>query len=195
LASHVRSSVAALRYASALIDIAEDNKVIPAVDSNLQALQTLLTDSQDFRDFTKSPLISRAQKKNALEQISQKVQFDKITENFLFLLAQNNRLNILPGIIGAFQSELLKRRNEMAASVETAFPLSKAQEKDIQDSLTQAMGNKVNVSVSVNKDLIGGMVVTIGSKMIDDSVKRKLERLQIAMKGGANSNSEGEKAA
>lgn len=195
MASQNTSGAAALRYATALVDIAIESGKADAVEKDLIAFQNALNDSQDLRQLTQSPLISRQDKQASVQAIAARAKFQDITSNFLALLAQNNRLNMVLGIINAVRMELSRRRGEISANVQSAFALTKDQEKALQDSLAKAMGQAVAVNVDVNKDLIGGMVVTVGSQMIDDSVKRKLERLKIAMKGGANSNSAADKAA
>lgn len=196
MASQSTSGAAALRYATALVDIAMESGKVDAVEKDLIDFQNILAESQDLQNLTKSPLISRTDKQNSVQAIAVKAKFQDITSNFLALLAQNNRLNMVQSVINAVLMELSRRRGEVSAQVQSAFALTKDQEKALQESLAKAMGQAVAVNVEVNKDLIGGMVVTVGSQMIDDSVKRKLERLKIAMKGGANNNSDmAEKAA
>ncbi len=195
MASQQTSGAAALRYATALVDIALESGKSDAVEKDLVSFQAALIDSQDLQSLTRSPLISRQDKQEAVQAIAKKAKFQDITSNFLALLAQNNRLSTVNSIINAVRMELSRRRGEVSASVQSAFALSPAQEKDLQASLTKAMGQAVAVTVEVDKSLIGGMVVTVGSQMIDDSVKRKLERLKIAMKSEANTNTAAEKAA
>jgi len=195
LASNSTSGAAALRYATALVDIASESGKSDAVEKDLMALQAALSNSQDLQNLTKSPLISRKDKQEAVQAIAKKGGFQDITSNFLALLAQNNRLNMVSSIMNAVRMELSRRRGEISANVQSAFALTKDQEKQLEASLAKAMGQSVAVNVEVDKSLIGGMVVTVGSQMIDDSVKRKLERLKIAMKSGANNNSTADKAA
>jgi len=195
LASNNTSGAAALRYATALVDIAQESGKSDAVEKDLMAFQSALSESQDLQKLTQSPLISRKDKQEAVQAIAKKGGFQDIASNFLALLAQNNRLNMVSGVINAVRMELSRRRGEISADVQSAFALTSAQEKELQESLAKAMGQAVAVNVEVNKDLIGGMIVTVGSQMIDDSVKRKLERLKIAMKSGANNNSSADKAA
>lgn len=195
MASQNTSGAAALRYATALVDIALESGKSDAVEQDLIAFQTALVDSAELQNLTRSPLISRQDKQDAVQAIAKKAKFQDITSNFLALLAQNNRLSMVSGIINAVRMELSRRRGEISASVQSAFAMSPAQEKALQESLAKAMGQAVAVNVEVDKSLIGGMVVTVGSQMIDDSVKRKLERLKIAMKGGVNNNLTADKAA
>ena len=121
---------------------------------------------------------------SADKALAQKAKFQTLTANFLGVLAQNRRLPALGAVIGAFQSELRRRRGEVEAKVETAFALNPAQTNALQEQLSKAMGTNVTLNVEVNRDLLGGLVVTVGSRMIDDSVRRKLEKLQRTMNSG-----------
>lgn len=195
MASEKTSGATALRYATALVDIAYDSKKNDAVEKDLHELSAMINASADLQNLIKSPLISRQEQQNSVIAISKKAKFQDVTANFLALLAQNRRLNIVGSIINAAHKEMANRRGEVAAHVQSAFKLSPAQEKALQESLTKAVGKNVAVNVEVQEDLIGGMIVTVGSQMIDDSVKRKLERLKIAMKSNANSNAAASKVA
>ena len=195
MASKQTSGAAALRYATALVDIAGESKKIDSVEQDLRDLSAMIAASADLQTLIKSPLISRKEQQEAVQAIAKKAKFQDITANFLSLLAQNRRLDIVEAIANAVHEMMSKRRGEVNAKVQSAFKLSPAQEKALRESLEKAVGKAVAVQVEVDKDLIGGMVVTMGSQMIDDSVKRKLERLKIAMMTGANSNTQTAKAA
>jgi len=195
VASNKTSGAAAMRYASAFVDSALESKKADAVQKDLQELALMIEGSQDLQNFIKSPLISREDQQDAIMALSKKAKFQDITANFLALLAQNRRLNMIEGIIPAVHKDMAQRRGEVAAQVQTAFKLTAAQEKALQEALTKAVGKTVSVNVEVQEDLIGGMVVTVGSQMIDDSIKRKLERLKIAMTSNANNNAAPQKAA
>lgn len=186
---------AALRYATAFVDTAEASKKIDAVEKDLNDLEAMINDSTDLQNMMRSPLISQGEKVKAIQAIAKSAKFQDITANFLALLAQNGRLNMVQSMINAVRMEASRRRGEVSANVQTAFKLSKEQEKALQESLTKAMGQTVAVNLEVKQDLIGGMVVTVGSQMFDASVKRKLERLKIAMKSNANNNTAAAKVA
>ena len=188
MASSNKSGLAAVRYATALIDVAHDTKKIDSVEKDLYALEAMIDGSEDLQRLINSPLLSRPQQINAITAIAKKAKFQAITTNFLALLAENRRLPMLQGMINAAKMDMSRRRGEIAADIKSAFKLTKAQEKALQESLSKAVGQAVAVNVSVDADLIGGMVVTVGSQMIDDSVKRKLERLRRAMQSNANMN-------
>lgn len=195
MASKQNSGLAALRYATSLMDIADASQKVDAVEKDLQDLQAMIVASSDLQKLIRSPLVSAGEKIKVMQAISKKAKFQDITSNFLALLAQNSRLSEINNITNAVQIEASRRRGEISADVQTAFKLSKAQEKALQESLTKAMGQAVAIKLEVKKDLIGGMVVTVGSQMFDASVKRKLERLKIAMKSNANNNAANEKVA
>jgi len=166
VASKQTSGAAALRYATALVEIAVDSKNIDAVEQDLNDLEAMVAGSTDLQDLIKSPLISRHQQQQAILAIAQKAKFQDITANFLSLLAQNRRLGMLTSIINAVRIEFSKIRGEVSAHVASAFKLSKAQETALQESLAKAMGQAVAVKVDVQEDLIGGMVN-------GDEIKRK----------------------
>ena len=195
MASKQTSGAAALRYATALVDIAEANNKIDAIEKDLNDLEAMVSESADLQNLIRSPLISREQQQQAIQTIAKKAKFQDITSNFLALLAQNRRLNMVNSMVNAVRMETSRRRGEISAQVQTAFKLTAAQEKALQESLAKAVGQAVAINVEVKQDLIGGMVVTVGSQMFDASVKRKLERLKIAMKSNVNNNAANAKVA
>jgi len=144
--------------------------------------------SEDLRQAMESPLYSREDQKKAMAAIADQAKFSGITKNFLLLLAENRRLFFAEKIIGSVKEELSRRRGEMIAEVQSAFELSGSQTQELQRALSSQLGQDVTLKVDVKQDLLGGLVVTIGSKMIDDSVKRKLERLKRAMQSQSNQN-------
>lgn len=189
------SGAVARRYATALIETGIDAKALESIEKDMADICAMTCGSDDLKDLLFSPLYSREDQKKALAALADKAKFNALTTNFLLLLADNRRLAALPAIYERFCDELSTRRGEVKAQVQTAFALSDAQAKEVQKSLSAALGQDVALDVQTNADLIGGMVVTVGSKMIDDSVKRKLERLKQAMKsGGANQNTSMNKA-
>ena len=148
----------------------------------------MINGSAELQTVIRSPLFNRTQQGQAIAAIADKAKFNPITRNFLQLLADNRRLNIIAAIITAFKANVQKRRGEMSAQVQVAYPLTDAQRKALEEALSKATGRSVAINLEINTDLIGGMIVTVGSKMIDDSVKRKLERLERAMKSQSNQN-------
>lgn len=161
--------------------MATEAKVVEKVEKDLRELQSMIDLSDDLKSLLENPLVNRDQQQKALQALAAKAGFQKLTSQFIGVLSENRRLAALPAIIGAFNDELAKSRGVVAAKVETAYALTPAQTKQLEEQLAAAMGSNVTLNVSVNKDLLGGMIVTVGSRMVDDSVKRKLERLRRAM--------------
>jgi len=187
-----KSGLVARRYAAALLDMATDGKAVDKVEKDLLELQAMIEGSADLQKLLQNSLINRGQQQKAILALAAKAGFNKLTTQFLGVLAHNRRLPALADVIAAFRDALAKSRGESLAKVQTAFALTPAQTKSLQEQLSKVMGSNVTLEVSVDKDLLGGMIVTVGSKQIDDSVKRKLERLRRAM--NANENA-GEKKA
>jgi len=181
--SNTTSGLISTRYATALLDMAVEAKALEKVEKDLQELAAMLQASPDLQSLVRNPLINRAQQQRAVEAISQSAKFDKLTSNFMGVLVKNRRLSILPAVIKAFRIEASRRRGEVEARVQTAYALTPAQTDALQKELTKALGSHVALNVEVAKDLLGGMIVTVGSRMVDDSLKRKLERLKRTLSG------------
>ena len=187
-ASKQASSVVSQRYANALIELAEDKKNLNKVEKNIADLSAMIEASADLSKTIRSPLIGKESLHKAISAIAQKAKFEDTTIHFLGVLIDNGRLNALPKIIGAFNAALDKRRGALTVNVEVAQDMSAKQKKDLEAALSKAIGKDVAIHATVQPDILGGMVVTVGSYMIDDSVRRKLERLKVSMGKGANEN-------
>jgi F-type H+-transporting ATPase subunit delta len=172
-----------VRYGAALFDLADERKALDAVAGDLRALRAMLRDSGDLRRLVRSPVLSRAEQGKAIAAIAAPAGLSPLTRNFLGLLAQNRRLFALPEMIESYLSRLAERRGEVTAQVLTAQALSPEQRAAIDEQLRKAVGRKVAVDVAVDPSLLGGLVVKLGSRMVDASLKSKLYRLQLAMKG------------
>ena len=173
----------AARYATALFDLADEQKALDQTAQDLASLKQILAASAELRRVVRSPVLSRADQGRAIEAVMAQAGLSPLVRRFVGLVAQNRRLFALDGMIQGFLAELARRRGEMTAQVVVARPLSDEQLAAVQDALRQAMGSKVSVAVSVDPTLIGGMIVKVGSLMIDSSVRTKLTKLKIAMKG------------
>ena len=182
------SSAVATRYAVALIDLAEDKKNLSKVEKDLTELRSMIESSDDLSVLIRSPLVGKAQQEKALAALATKAKFQDLTQNFLGTLAQNARLSALEGIIAAFHAEISRRRGEVNVQVQVAQDMSAKQKKSLQDTISKTVGSDVTLDVRVDPSILGGMIVTVGSQMIDDSVARKLERLQAAMSKQSNQN-------
>lgn len=147
-------------------------------------LSAMLEDSADLRTLIRSPLVGARMQQSVLAEIAGKAGLSDFTKNFLLTLAENRRLKDLDAMIEAVGETISARRGQVRAKVETASELSAAQKKALEEQLSKTIGHPVAVDASVNTALIGGVTITLGSLMIDDSVKSKLERLGRAMKSG-----------
>jgi len=171
------------RYAKALFDLADEAKQLDAVADDLRGLGTVIDESEDLRRLVRSPVISRADQGKAMTAVLDKMDVSDLTRRFVGYAAANRRLFALKQIIKAYLTELATRRGEVTADVTSAKALSDAQIAAVEDALKKAMGGKVAVEHHVDPSLIGGLIVKVGSRMIDTSVATQLQRLKLAMKG------------
>jgi len=182
------SSVVVQRYAKALIELADESKKLDKVEKDLQDLNAMIQASDDLAATIRSPLYADEALLKTMNALGAKAKFQDITQNFFGVLVQNRRLDALPKIIEAFNHALAKRRGAITVDVQVAQDLSAKQQKELQDALSKAIGKDVAINATVEPGILGGMIVTVGSYMIDDSVRRKLERLKVSMGSGANEN-------
>jgi F-type H+-transporting ATPase subunit delta len=178
----IRASLAG-RYASALFDLARDQRQIESVGKSLDALNQALLDSKDFAELVTSPLVSRDEAGKAFAALAPQVNLDPITTNFVGVLARNGRKNELRSIIRAFRRLAAEHRGETTAEVVTARPLNDDQLAALKQQLRARAGRDVNVDAQVDPTILGGIVVKLGSQQIDASIRTKLNRLASAMKG------------
>ncbi len=171
------------RYATALFELARDAKAIDKVEASLTTVRAALDQSADFKTLTTSPLIARGAATKAVGAVAKMLKLDATTAKFLGVLADNRRLAQLPAIIRAFRQLAANFRGETTAEVASAHALSDDQVAALKQSLRQRIGREVSVDLSVDPSLLGGLVVRIGSQMIDSSIKTRLHTLALAMKG------------
>jgi F-type H+-transporting ATPase subunit delta len=173
------------RYALALFGLARDGDVLDAVAADLAGLQTLLDESADLRRVIRSPVISREDQGRALTAIGKRAGFAELTTKFLGLLAVHRRLFALPEIIKAYGAMLADHKGEVAAELVSAVPLSEKQVAQIKDQLSGKIGKQITLSARVDPGLLGGLVVRVGSRMLDASLRTKLRQLELVLKGAA----------
>lgn len=178
----IRASLAG-RYASALFDLARDQRQIEAVEASLDALNQALLDSRDFAGLVSSPLVSRENAGKALAALASELGLDPITTNFLGVIARNGRKNGLLTMIRAFRRLAAEHRGETRAEVVTAHFLNDGQLEALKQQLGARAGRDVAIDATVDPDILGGIVVRLGSQQIDASIRSKLNRLAQAMKG------------
>ena len=169
-------------YARALFDLADEAKAIASVEADLDGIADLIEKNDALGDMLASPVISSDRKIGVVDAIVKKAKMNELVSNFLQTVARNGRLFVLPAMIDAFKDLAAKQRNEIKGEVISATPLSKKQLSDLAKTLKSKMGKTVNLDVNVDPSLIGGLVVKVGSQMIDSSLKTKLTAMKIAMK-------------
>lgn len=171
------------RYAMALFELARDERVLDAVSSDLDTLKAALAESADFRSLTSSPLIGRGDASKAIAAVAQSIGLGTIVANFLGVLAHNGRLIQLPAVIRGFKALAAAHRGETTAEVTSAHPLDAEQLGALKDKLRQRFGRDVAIEAKVDKTILGGLIVKMGSRQIDGSIRTKLNTLAHAMKG------------
>jgi F-type H+-transporting ATPase subunit delta len=171
------------RYALALFELARDAKTIDAVEQSLSTVRDALAQSDTLRDLTTSPMVSRGAAVKAISAVADELGVDATTKNFLGVLAENHRLGALAKIVKAYRTLAAQHRGEIAAEVTSAHPLSEEQVIELKHQLRQRVGREVSVDLNVDPSLLGGLVVRVGSQMIDSSIRTRLNTLAQAMKG------------
>jgi F-type H+-transporting ATPase subunit delta len=172
----------AARYAAALFDLADERRILDEVASDLRQLRAMVEESSDLLRLIRSPILSRDQQSKGIEALAEAAGLSPLVRDFLAVVARNRRLFAAPAMIEAFLAKLAARRGEVTAEVFSAQPLSEAQLAALNEQLRRSIGSRVSVDVRVDPGLIGGLVVKLGSRMVDGSIKSKLQRLQLAMK-------------
>ena len=175
----------AQRYATALFELADERRAIDAVAADLDTIAAMIAAAPDLRRVLRSPVLKREEQARALEAVLKQGGISDLTRQFAGLVARNRRLFAFEDMIRAFRALLAQRRGEITAEVTAAAALSSQQLEAITDALRRAYGAKVKVSPLVDPALLGGLVVRVGSRMVDSSLKTKLQRLQLALKGAA----------
>ena len=173
----------AARYATALYDLGEAEKALDAVAGDLRDLQEMIAASDDLRRLIRSPLITRDDQWTTIEILLKQAEVSALTRRFIGVVTDNRRLFALPVIIAAYLRLLAERRGEVTAAVTSAVKLNDAQAAALSETLRGAIGAKVSVELSVEPEILGGLVVRVGSRMFDSSLRTKLTRMQLAMKG------------
>ena len=185
MAASTEASGLAGRYAGALFDLAKDQDALDQVQADLQGLSGLLGESVDLRRLIESPAISKDDQVNALTAVAKQVGTSDLAAKFLGLLAAKRRAFTLPDVIDAYAALLAEEKGEVQAEVVSAIELTDEQADDVQKKISKSVGKTVTMTQRVDPSLLGGLVVRVGSRMIDASLKTKLHQLELAMKGAA----------
>jgi F-type H+-transporting ATPase subunit delta len=170
------------RYAGSLFELAADANEIGRVETDLASFEALLNSSEDLVRLIRSPVFSAEEQSKAIGAVLDKAGIGGLAGNFLRVVANNRRLFAVPAMIKAFRKIAAEARGEIAAEVTSAHALSAAQEAELKATLKGVAGKDVAITVTVDPSLLGGLVVKIGSRQIDTSLKTKLASLKLALK-------------
>ena len=170
------------RYAQAVFDLARDEGMLPAVEADLGALEGALRDSADLRALISSPIYSREEQGSAIGALAQAMNLSPVMRNVIGLMAQKRRLFVLPQLLQTLRDRISEARGEVSAEVVSAQALTAEQQARLADTLSAQAGKAVRLQTRVDPSLIGGLVVRLGSRMIDTSIRAKLGQLQNMMK-------------
>ena len=173
------------RYASALFELASEEKATEEVGRQLGAFGAAIDQSEDLNRLVRSPVFSSEDQVSALTAVAGELGIAGTTLNFLKLAAKNRRLSALPDMIKAYATLLSQSKGEIAGEVTSAEPLTDSQLSDLKAALKSSLGRDVALSTRVDSAILGGLIVKVGSRMMDNSLKTKLQNLKIAMKGTA----------
>jgi F-type H+-transporting ATPase subunit delta len=176
------SSGVAGRYATALFELALEANALEQVEADLNRFVEALDAFEDLTRLVKSPVFSADEQGRALAAILEKLKIEGLTRNFLLLVAKNRRLFATPDMLRAFRAMLARHRGETSATVTAASKLTESQVTALKQALQAALGEKIMLEERVDPTLLGGLVVKVGSRMIDTSLRTKLNSLKVAMK-------------
>jgi len=179
--SHPVSGVAE-RYASSLFELALSENAVAQVTADLDRFQAMLDESEDLRRFIASPVFSSEDQLKAIVALSAKAGISGFFANFLKVVAKHRRLFALPGMIKAFRIIAAEQRGEITAEVTSAHALTQAQEDELKAALKSVTGKNVTATVTVDPSILGGLIVKVGSRQIDTSLRTKLSTLKLALK-------------
>ena len=173
------------RYAHALFELADEQAALDEVRDDLTGLQTMIREAPDLSRVLTSPVIGRDEQAAAVDAVMERAGIGDLTRRFVNVVARNRRLFALPGMIDVYRALLAERRGEMTAEVTSARPLSESQRSALESALMRSVGANVSIDAKVDPGILGGLIVKVGSRMVDSSLRTKLDKLQISMKGAA----------
>ncbi|MDD3371375.1 MAG: ATP synthase F1 subunit delta [Alphaproteobacteria bacterium] len=177
-----KSALIGSRYVGALFAQSQEEGLVDAVVADMLNLRVLWTQCAEWRAIANNPRFTLEFARAAVEQVSKIALLNKLTSNFLLIVAQNHRLGILPSLIDMFMDEVSRHRGEHRADVRSARPLTEAQQQKLASALEGALGGRVRLVTIEDPSIIGGLTVKVGSKVVDASVKTKLDRLEHILK-------------
>jgi F-type H+-transporting ATPase subunit delta len=170
------------RYATALFMLAKEERQLKVLQKDLEKLSELMSKSADFRNLIGSPIYKREEQVRAVSEVAKKIKLQQSTEKLLKLMVKKGRVSIMPRLLSDIGTLLENERDEIGFEVVSAERLSKEQSDKLEKTISQVIDKKAKISARIDKSLIGGMIVKIGSRMIDTTIKSKLVKLKNIMK-------------
>ena len=177
------SELIAVRYASALYELASESKCVDEVLDDLLTIKKYINQSNDFNLLISNPIIASSEKLKIIQKILSYNTINTLTSRFIQVISSNKRINFLSEIIAKYNSINNKKRGNVIADITSAEELSEEQKKGIKDQLSSILGEKLSLNFKIDNKIIGGLIVKVGSIMIDSSLNSKINKLEIAMKG------------
>jgi F-type H+-transporting ATPase subunit delta len=179
----IASSSLAGRYSLALFELAELESSLDHVLADLESIKKLILDSKDLKCVIKSPVIPMSEQREVMRELLDRLDVSTLTASFVGVVIANRRLLALPEMIEEFKSYLFERRGQISAEVTTPKTLSESQIKGIAEAIEKGTKKQVTITEKIDKSLLGGLIVRIGSQMVDNSLRTKLNKLHLIMKG------------
>lgn len=171
------------RYAKAVFELAQEQNAVEAVERDFLALKAMVVESPDLARLVSAPVFSRDDQAKGMQAVLSAMQASELTKRTVAVLAEKRRLFVLIDIITAFEAKVARQRGEVSASVTSARPLSDAQTEELKTILRSKLGREARLETKVDPSLLGGLVVKVGSRMINSSLRTKLDGLRLAMRG------------
>ena len=185
MAGQIKYQDIAKRYALAFFNLAKEQSCLDLASTDFQKLELILSESRDFQKFINNTTLHRTDQVKVLTVLSDKAEFNVLTQKFLGLLAMKRRLNILPKIVSGVREKIANHKGEITAGVTAAYMLEPAQMNSITTALEKTCGMTVKVKLKQDTSIVGGLVIKIGSMLIDNSIKGKLKRLHRVLKNSS----------
>jgi len=182
-AEHAHEAGLAGRYALAVFELAQEERAVETVAADFATLKQLMAESPELTRLIRAPVFSREEQAAGMNGVLHRMEATGLTRRFILLLASKRRLFALADIIGAFSSLVAKQKGEMSAQVTSARPLSDEETAELKSILRSKLAKDVNLETRVDPSLLGGLIVKVGSRMIDSSLRTKLNGLRMAMRG------------
>ncbi|MGH1420113.1 MAG: F0F1 ATP synthase subunit delta [Hyphomicrobiaceae bacterium] len=173
------------RYAAALFDLADEEGQVEKVEKDINAFQSLLDMSEDLRTMVASPVVPSEEQSAAVAGILEKAGIGGLTANFFKLIAKNRRLFAIPDMITSFRAIAAEARGEVTAEVTSAAPLTDQQTATLKATLKDSVGKDVQLDTTVDPSILGGLIVKVGSRMVDSSLRSKLSAMKVGLKGAS----------